>query len=43
MTYTLAQMASVLEGTLLQSGPETPILYLLQDSRRIIHPQRRCL
>jgi Alr-MurF fusion protein len=39
MTYTLAQMASVLEGTLLQSGPETPILYLLQDSRRIIHPQ----
>jgi alanine racemase len=31
-------MAAVLDAELIRSGPDTPILYLLQDSRRIIHP-----
>jgi Alr-MurF fusion protein len=37
--YTLDRIAGILQGTLLQTGPKTPILYLLQDSRRIIHPE----
>ncbi len=39
MTYTLNRMVTVLDADLLQSGPDTPLLYLLADSRRIIHPE----
>lgn len=36
--YTLTHIAGIVQGTLLAGGPSTPILYLLQDSRRVIHP-----
>ncbi|TDW99353.1 bifunctional UDP-N-acetylmuramoyl-tripeptide:D-alanyl-D-alanine ligase/alanine racemase [Dinghuibacter silviterrae] len=36
--YTLERIAPIVGGVLLAAGPHTPILYLLQDSRRVIHP-----
>jgi alanine racemase len=36
--YTLIRIAGIVRGTLLAEGPPTPVLYLLQDSRRVIHP-----
>jgi Alr-MurF fusion protein len=37
--YTLDRIAGILRGTLLQTAGPTPILYLVQDSRRVIHPE----
>jgi alanine racemase len=37
--YTLESIAPIVGGRLLTEGPRTPILYLIQDSRRVIHPE----
>lgn len=39
MTYTLDRIAQITGGTVQAEGAPTKILYLIQDSRRIIHPE----